>query len=55
MNVNWSALILQVLQLAAGAAIIATQDDPSLRQVGTVLIGSGIGQSFPQGVRRGPS
>ena len=53
--INWQALILQILQLAAGAAIVATQDDPSVKNLGTVLIGSGLGQSLPQAYKRGPA
>ena len=46
--INWTALIVQLLQIAAGTALVATQSDPNLKQMGTVLIGTGIGQSFPQ-------
>lgn len=44
MNFDWKWLIMFLCQLGGGIAIVATQDDPSIRNLGVGMIGGAIGQ-----------
>jgi hypothetical protein len=37
-------LVMFLIQLGGGIALVATQDDPSLRNIGIGMIGGAVGQ-----------
>ncbi len=41
---DWKWLVMFLVQLGGGFALVFTQDDPTIRQIGVGMIGGAVGQ-----------